>query len=177
MATIPLTGGGITVVDDADLGWLSRHAWRAHLAHTGAYYAAAHFPRKGGAGVSTRQMQRVILDPGWLLPRSTLVDHINGDTLDNRRDNLRLAGYSLSNLNRSLPTKNTTGYRWVFRNKLTGKYYVQVRNNAPDGSRILRTAGRHFATAKEAALAANEIAWRAFGPDAVLNEVESDDYQ
>ena len=55
-------------------------------------------------------MHRVILraKPGQI------VDHINRDTLDNRRANLRIVTASQNNWNqRLLPAHNTSGYRGV----------------------------------------------------------------
>ncbi len=50
------------------------------------------------------------------LGRHELVDHIDGDALNNRRDNLRLCNSSENAFNRDLPAHNTTGYKGVSRN-------------------------------------------------------------
>lgn len=44
-----------------------------------------------------------------------LIDHIDGDKLNNRRDNLRLANYQENAYNAGLYGNNTTGYRGVYR--------------------------------------------------------------
>jgi hypothetical protein len=52
-----------------------------------------------------------------LLPeRGVLVDHINGDGLDNRRMNLRLANHSQNAANRCKPqrSRSTSRYKGVF---------------------------------------------------------------
>jgi hypothetical protein len=45
--------------------------------------------------------------------KSPMVDHINGNTLDNRRANLREANSSLNQANRRKMKTNTTGFRGV----------------------------------------------------------------
>lgn len=177
---IYLTRGFATVVDDDDFGWLSAFEWRA-VRHRDAYYAerTVKEPRSDGTvRYSCRQMQREILDPERAVPRHILADHIDRDTLNNQRYNLRLADYSTSNLNRGLPNRanprNTTGYRWVLRTTPPGAFRVMVRR-MEGGRKVLYTAGRDFADVHEAAAAANEIAVRVFGPDAVLNVIRRDD--
>lgn len=55
-------------------------------------------------------MVRVI---GCPIPDGMVTDHINGDTLDNRRDNLRLCTRTQNNYNRRTNTENATGFKGV----------------------------------------------------------------
>lgn len=159
----------VTLIDASDFEWLSSFCWREYLAHTGSYYAAAQFPSpQSKSGVGTRQMQRVIMDPEWRLHRSVLVDHINGNTLDNRRENLRLVDSRVSNLNRSLFRHSQSKYRWVHEHS-PGRWRVLIRTTK-DGRRF-HSALRLFDNPHDAAEAANEIALRLFGPDARLNVI------
>jgi hypothetical protein len=50
---------------------------------------------------------------GSLPPRNRDMDHINGDKLDNRWSNLRLARRGENNMNSLSPTNNTSGYKGV----------------------------------------------------------------
>ena len=72
-----------------------------------------------------------------------IIDHINQDKLDNRRENLRLADRSLNALN-SRKTRGRTGYRGVRFNKQANKYQAVI---------TIRKKVKHlgfFATAEEA---------------------------
>jgi hypothetical protein len=67
-------------------------------------------------------MHRVILDA----QEGQIVDHKNGDRLDNRKENLRIANPSQNCWNSKLCTKNTSGYKGVTYVKKTGKWAAQI---------------------------------------------------
>jgi hypothetical protein len=54
------------------------------------------------------------------------VDHINGNGLDNRRENLRPASDAQNRQNQCLRSNNTSGYRGVYWDKSRQKWAVQV---------------------------------------------------
>ena len=58
-----------------------------------------------------------------------VVDHINGNKLDNRIANLRACTHLGNNQNAGTPTTNTSGYKNVSWSKVAGKWMVQVRQN------------------------------------------------
>lgn len=109
MTTIPV-GRAVAYIDDADAD-LAGYTWSLHSGG----YAIRHTARPHRVAV---RMHRVIMARklGRDLERWELVDHVNGDTLDNRRDNLRLATNSENQFNRDLPAHNSTGYKGVYRN-------------------------------------------------------------
>lgn len=74
--------GEVAIVDDADYDWLRKDTW--HLHQHGAGYACRSTLGPDGKKHCVG-MQRVIMDA----PSDKWVDHINGDSLDNRRANLR----------------------------------------------------------------------------------------
>ena len=88
---IPLTQGQNAIVDASDYEFLSRWNWYAYWAPaTKSFYAARSYRPQGGETQTVHvTMHRVIVGLGEDDPR--LPDHINHDTLDNRRCNLRIA--------------------------------------------------------------------------------------
>lgn len=60
--------------------------------------------------------------------RSVHVDHINGNTLDNRRSNLRIVTPQQNNHNRhKLDKRNISGYRGVFWSTRAGKWLAKIQ--------------------------------------------------
>jgi hypothetical protein len=59
------------------------------------------------------QLHRLIMDA----PKGLLVDHRNGDSLDNRRANLRLATYSQNQYNKRKRKNTSSRFRGVYFNK------------------------------------------------------------
>ena len=106
--TIRLTQGFVAIVDADDYEWLSQISWCVTLCGPGRLYARG-FVRGSRAPYRRAYMHRFILDA----PRHLFVDHINGDGLDNRRANLRLASNAENNRNRhSRSASGHKGVRW-----------------------------------------------------------------
>src|SRR5262245_48571385 len=99
MAEIKLANGQVALVDEADLPKVSR--WKWHV--DGGGYA-----RRNTKGPDRRSrsiyMHRVIMDE----PPGLDIDHINGNRLDNRRDNLLAVPHVQSLWNRRAPAKGIT---------------------------------------------------------------------
>lgn len=147
MPTIPLSRGRHARVDAADLPRL--HAmgnWM--LSNKG--YAIHH--ETDGQRTRVCYMHRVLLQA----PADRVVDHINGDKLDNRRANLRLATYSQNNANRRPFASSRAVYKGLSWKR--GKWQVRI---GVDGERIY--LGR-FADPVQAALMYDAAA-RHFFPD------------
>ena len=109
---IPLTKGYFAIVDieDSDLLKQKWHAcFDAKYQGGGAYKARGHIKIKNGR--LSPLMHRVILSRmlGRPLNADETVDHINHDTLDNRRSNLRLASLSENTKHRHKRKDNTSG--------------------------------------------------------------------
>lgn len=72
-------------------------------------------------------LHRLILE--FELSDGDLVDHINGDCLDNRRENLRVADKSINAKNTKLSSANTTGFVGVTLDKRYGVYNASLTDN------------------------------------------------
>ncbi len=80
----PLTQGFATVVDLEDFHMFGKHKWFAKFGAGKVPYAARSVRENGKT--RTVRLHRVIMNS----PQGMEVDHENGDTLDNRRSNLKI---------------------------------------------------------------------------------------
>lgn len=135
MKIIQLTRGKQTMVDDDDYDELSRFKW-----WTDAYgYALTSIG--GRRDKKNVRMHRMIVQA----KKGEVVDHIDGDPLNNQRNNLRI-GTQKENIRNSKPRKSRSGYKgvswykqtssWVARVVCDGKYYhVGYYKNPEDAAR------------------------------------------
>lgn len=133
---IPLSAGFSATVDDEDFGWLCQWKW----SYDGHGYAVRHVGQGKEQVEKTLFMHRVIL--GAVDGKE--VDHVNGDGLDNRRINLRLATRSQNLSNRRHFANAKSKYKGVRFDVRKGKWRLQF--------------GRYFETEEEAARAYDRIA-------------------
>lgn len=71
-------------------------------------------------------LHRYIMD----FPENKVIDHINRNTLDNRKCNLRICTQKINNTNRSPVNKNnTSGYANIYFYKKYNKYKVAFKHN------------------------------------------------
>ena len=120
---IPLTKNKITVVSDEDYEFLIQWKWFADK-HKHTYYAARNFVNEKGQRRILR-MHRVILGA-----KSTeAVDHKNGDGLDNRRENIRLATSQLNQANRGINGNKTSHFKGVYFCKNVSKWRAKITVN------------------------------------------------
>jgi hypothetical protein len=80
------------------------------------------------------------------------IDHINGDTYDNRLSNLRLATTSQNAANAKLSSANTTGLKGLYWNTRKGKWRGEITANKRAVSKsgdLLMVAAWLFRTREE----------------------------
>lgn len=145
------------IVDDHDFERLSKFRWYASVRGKliKRTYAIRYFTEN--KKMQPRAVQREIM--GLIKGDARQVDHINGDTLDNRRSNLRICTRSENRKNnRKLPYKK---YKGITKSKK--KWFAQILHNGE--TRYLGTHETEIAEAR----AYDEGAKRLHGEFASLN--------
>lgn len=156
---IPLTKGLVALVDAADFDWLSSEKWHAAIGSraTSKPYAAT----KRTSACVRILMHRLILGA----QEGQIVDHINGDSLDNRRANLRFATAAQNSRNVGPFRNNAAGLKGVRLCK--GRWMARIQS---DGKPIYLGS---FDTAEAAAKAYDRAACSLHGEFAGLNFPEA----
>ena len=146
------------LIDDED-GYLKDFRWFYRKNLVGQIYFDTTI-----SGIAT-PMHRIITK----CPKGKVVDHINGDTLDNRKCNLRICTKLQNQYNQKKHKgKRHSKYKGVtFRKNLIAKPWEAFIYKDYKSKRL-----GYFATEKEAALAYNAAAKEAYGEFAKLNEID-----
>jgi hypothetical protein len=152
---IALTKGKFATVDAADYEWLSAFRWHATCAR-GRYYAATVVH---GKSIS---MHRMIMNP----PAGMVTDHIDGNSLNNPRSNLRNCTPE-QNRHNTRPSGKSSRFIGVYRRG--DKWIVKITHK---GQRFYLGP---FDTEIEAAKARDQKALELFGEYAWLNFPEDGD--
>jgi hypothetical protein len=106
---VPVGKNDFAIVDDDDLELVSKYAWQAAASGSGVGLVYA---------VTRLRMHRLIIQA----PSGMMVDHINGDTLDNRRSNLRLCT-NAENQQNTASRKGSSRFKGVSFNARRKKWY------------------------------------------------------
>lgn len=120
---IPLTCGLTALVDASDYEWLMKRCWQAKF---GGGRRTVYAGRNEGGRKDRHRvmMHREILGLGRYDKRQG--DHINGNTLDNRRSNLRIATHAENQHNKGKQKNGTSGYKGVNFVKGKGVYEAKI---------------------------------------------------
>lgn len=111
--TLKLTKGKVAIIDEADLEKLGPGKWT---------YGKRGYVVKGGGRAKTITLHRTIMNP----KKGEYIDHINGDPLDNRRCNLRIATNQQNTSNRRMSSLNTSGFKGVSWYKAGQKWHARI---------------------------------------------------
>jgi hypothetical protein len=118
---IALSKGKFAIVDKEDYEWLRKFKWFASGSEKYPYAARAIYPQKGVKIML--YMHRMIMNA----PEGFVVDHINGNTLDNRRANLRLATKRQNTCNMRVNKEGCSSkYRGVGWHKASKKWIAKI---------------------------------------------------
>ena len=164
MKTIELTRGKVALVDDADFVVLSQYSW---CTKRDGHQFYAHRSKKQQGKTITTMMHRQIT--GLAVGNTYQVDHINGDGLDNRRENLRICSKAQN-------VRNSRKYTGLHRYK--GVAFYHGRPNKSWQARI-RVEGKllslgYFVSQVDAAAAYDVAALFYWGEYAGLNFPDND---
>jgi len=130
---IPLTRGLYAIVDPEDYPRLIKYKWCAQAAHN-SFYAVAWYRLPGSGKRVHIIMHRYIMTrlnpvPCTLYP-GLMIDHIDGNGLDNRKANLRIATRAQNNRNRNkTKTAWISKYKGVTKNRKDGKWLAAIGHN------------------------------------------------
>jgi hypothetical protein len=149
---VPLTRGYVTRIYEADRVFTDGHRWTAAIEPDRRTVYA--FGKIDGKATYLHSL----LAPDW-----DLVDHADGDGLNNCRYNLRDGSGFRNNANKRMLRSNTSGYKGVGWNERKGKWVARIGVN-----RKPIHLG-YFSTPEEAAHAYDEAAIRYFGEYAMTN--------
>lgn len=125
VAYITLTQGYTATIDAADVPLVGGYNWCAVKLGNGHNIYAQRFIGKNEGGPTCVYLHRAIIGDTDGLD----IDHIDGNGLNNRRINLRLATRSQNSWN-ARPQKNAASkYKGVASHKASGKWQVRIRHD------------------------------------------------
>lgn len=154
---VPLQNGrGFATIDGADLGLVEQFKWWIKQCGNTAY-AQTVLTRHGKRYATTLHRLVMGLEP----KEPSIVDHINGDGLDNRRGNLRIVTPAGNAQNARRQKAPMSGFRGV--DRVGNRWRASIM-----ADRVLHRLG-YFPTAESAAAAYNAAAIELHGQHAQLN--------
>lgn len=163
--TLTLDASHTAVVDAVDYEWASQVKWRWKHPESrrGTGYARRNTKSKGKQKDQLLHVE-IAKVMGLVATETEMVDHINGDSLDNRRSNLRVATATQNQGNRRKQRgKATSSYKGVSFVKARGKWLACIGRRG-----VVKNLGR-YSTEEAAARAYDVAALEYFGEYAHLN--------
>lgn len=160
MKKIKLTQGKFALVDDEDFEYLNQFKWFA-IKDKNVWYAKKGIYISEDQSMRSIQMGRFLLNPN----KKEIIDHINGNGLDNRRKNLRIVNKSQNSQNRRINRDKKFKGITKRKDRKNKPFYASITFNKKTISL------GYFASEIEAAKAYNEAAIKYFGEFARLNKI------
>ena len=152
MKKISLTNGGVTLISDEDYSEVSKYKW---------FLKRETHKESVIRTIGKISLSRFLLNP----PKGMLVDHIDGNRLNNQRENIRICTPAENARNTILYSTNTSGFRGVMWKKSNKKWHARITVN------YKRISLGFFDSITDAAKAYNKAAKEYFGEFARLNYI------
>lgn len=160
MKEIQLTKGKVALVDDEVFDYLNQWKWYAKKSN-GNYYAKRNIRiNKKYAGHIL--MHRLLMN----VEKHLYIDHIDGFSLNNQKNNLRICTHAENMRNKKLHINNTSGFKGVYWHKSTKKWMAFIKINNKQLYLGL------FIDPIDAARTYNEAAVKYHGEFANLNKID-----
>ena len=161
---IELTMGQFAIIDECDFAFVAPYTWCATPSRHGkthwAIFTEWYVDEDGRRRSRTVSMHRAIMG----FPEEMVIDHADGDGLNNRRCNLRLCTVAENSRNMRQHDDTINGFKGVYRTKAKAERF---------GARIFTSGRLHhigsFASPEEAAKVYDAAALECFGEFARLN--------
>lgn len=109
MIQVPLSRGLFALIDDENAAVILQHKWSIRQ-NKRRFYATRNTSKKTGELKTKVQMHRFIIGA----KEGEQVDHINGNSLDNRRCNLRIATTSVNRANSKAQVRTKSKMKGVY---------------------------------------------------------------
>lgn len=120
MESLTFNVAGLNIlISQCDYEKVIKHKW--YKINSGKKYPTIAFYERN----KNIRLHRFIMD----CPSGLFIDHVNGNTLDNRRENLRICTKAENNRNRCINKNNKSGFKGVSWDKKTSKWRAFVYKN------------------------------------------------
>lgn len=153
------------LIDEEDLPLISVYKWhvmKKKAQEEGLYYFSAPAKDTATGKYGNIFLHRLVL--GCARRDGQKVDHKNHNTLDCRKENLRVCTTSQNAQNARPYRKSTTGFKGIWQNKNTLHWVARIQE--PNGKRVMLGT---YETPEDAAKAYDRASIRYFGEFAVTN--------
>lgn len=151
-------GNTVALVDDKDFALVSKHRWHLNK-QTDRLYVRTNV--KVGNRYRGKLLHRLILKA----PKNKMVDHKDGDMLNNQRNNIRVCTPSQNAMNKNKTSQNKSGYKGVYWHVIKKQFCAEIciKN---------KTINLGYSMdVKKLALVYNKAAKKHFGKFARLNKI------
>lgn len=120
-AFIALTRGYETIIDVEDIPLVNDRCWCALVSRTKTGKTSPPYAMSSTGTLLHRRLLGA--------EKGDIVDHANGDTLDNRRANLRFCSHAENMRNRAIHCNNSSGYTGVHFNSAKQRWCAEIYFN------------------------------------------------